>query len=135
MFLSILKKFFKKFFKVSLVYLFISSFITLIAIFYNFFLIDKLNINLNITYITLTFYFWFMSYALNAKYNFDQTITFKNYIIFIQNLVLSLIITLIIGNLLNYFTSISNFYLVSILTILNAFLNFVLNLKYTFKYF
>ena len=71
-----------------------------------------------------------MSYALNAKYNFNQTITFKNYIIFIQNLVLSLIITLIIGNLLNYFTSISNFYLVSILTILNAFLNFVLNLKY-----
>lgn len=135
MLLSILKKFFKKFFKVSFVYLFISSFITLIAIFFNYFLIDKLNINLNITYITSLFIFGFMSYALNAKYNFNQTITFKNYIIFIQNLVLSLIITLIIGNLLNYFTSISNFYLVSILTILNAFLNFVLNLKYTFKYF
>lgn len=133
--LLIIKKFFKKFFKVSLLYLCISSLITLVAIFYNYFLIDKLNINLNITYITSLFIFGFLSYALNAKYNFEQKITFKNYIIFIQNLILSLILTLIVGNLLNYFTNISNFYLVSILTILNAFLNFVLNLKYTFKYF
>tara|TARA_Y100000816_G_scaffold148532_1_gene105494 strand:- start:5211 stop:5618 length:408 start_codon:yes stop_codon:yes gene_type:complete len=135
MLFSTLKKFFKKFFKKSFVYLLISSLITLIAIFYNYFLIDKLNINLNITFLTSLFIFGFMSYALNAKYNFDQTITFKNYIIFIQNLVVSLIITLIVGNLFNYFTSVSNFYLVIILTILNAFLNFVLNLKYTFKYF
>lgn len=125
----------KKFFKVSLLYLCISSLITLVAIIYNYFLIDKLNINLNITYITSLFIFGFLSYALNAKYNFEQKITFKNYTIFIQNLILSLILTLIVGNLLNYFTNISNFYLVSILTILNAFLNFVLNLKYTFKYF
>lgn len=125
----------KKFFKVSLLYLCISSLITLVAIFYNYFLIDKLNINLNITYITSFFMFGFLSYALNAKYNFEQKITFKSYIIFIRNLILSLILTLIVGNLLNYYTNISNFYLVSILTILNAFLNFVLNLKYTFKYF
>ena len=125
----------KNFFKVSLLYLCISSLITLVAIFYNYFLIVKLNINLNITYITSLFIFGFLSYALNAKYNFEQKITFKNYIIFIQNLILSLILTLIVGNLLNYFTNISNFYLISILTILNAFLNFVLNLKYTFKYF
>lgn len=125
----------KKFFKISLLYLCISSLITLVAIIYNYFLIDKLNINLNITYITSLFIFGFLSYALNAKYNFEQKITFKNYTIFIQNLILSLILTLIVGNLLNYFTNISNFYLVSILTILNAFLNFVLNLKYTFKYF
>tara|TARA_A100001035_G_scaffold269417_1_gene255404 strand:- start:623 stop:1030 length:408 start_codon:yes stop_codon:yes gene_type:complete len=133
--LLIIKKFFKKFFKVSLLYLCISSLITLVAIIYNYFLIDELNINLNITFITSLFIFGFLSYALNAKYNFEQKITFKNYIIFIQNLILSLILTLIVGNLLNYFTNISNFYLVSILTILNAFLNFVLNLKYTFKYF
>lgn len=125
----------KKFFKVSLLYLCISSLITLVAIFYNYFLIDKLNINLNITYITSLFMFGFLSYALNAKYNFEQKITFKSYIIFIQNLILSLILTLIAGNLLNFYTNISNFYLVCILTILNAFLNFVLNLKYTFKYF
>tara|TARA_B100001057_G_C22839579_1_gene946540 strand:+ start:131 stop:538 length:408 start_codon:yes stop_codon:yes gene_type:complete len=135
MLFSTLKKFFKKIFKKSFVYIFISSLITLIAIFYNYFLIDKLNINLNITFLTSLFIFGFMSYALNAKYNFDQTITFKNYIIFIQNLVLSLIITLIIGNLFNYFTSVSNFYLVITLTIINGFLNLVLNLKYTFKYF
>ena len=125
----------KKFFKVSLLYLCISSLITLVAIFYNYFLIDKLNINLNITYITSLFMFGFLSYALNAKYNFEQKITFKSYIIFIQNLILSLILTLIAGNLLNFYTNISNFYLVCILTIRNAFLNFVLNLKYTFKYF
>ena len=70
------KNFIKKYFKVSLLYLFISSLITLIAIFFNYFLIDKLNINLNITYIASLFIFGFMSYALNAKYNFDQTITF-----------------------------------------------------------
>ena len=130
-----LQKFFKKFFKKSFVYLLISSLITLIAIFYNYFLIDKLNINLNITYITSLFIFGFLSYTLNAKYNFEQKITFRNYVIFIQNLILSLILTLIVGNLLNYFTNIPNFYLVCILTILNAFLNFVLNLKYTFRYF
>ncbi len=133
--LLILKKFFKKFFKVSLVYFCISILITFVAIFYNYFLIDKLNINLNITYITSLFIFGFLSYTLNAKYNFEQKITFRNYVIFIQNLILSLILTLIVGNLLNYFTNIPNFYLVCILTILNAFLNFVLNLKYTFRYF
>jgi hypothetical protein len=129
------KNFIKKYFKTSLLYLCISSLITLVTIFHNYFLIDKLNINLNITYITSLFIFGFLSYALNAKYNFEQKITFKSYIIFIQNLILSLILTLIAGNLLNFYTNISNFYLVSILTILNAFLNFVLNLKYTFKYF
>lgn len=129
------KNFIKKYFKTSLLYLCISTLISLVAIFYNYFLIDRLNINLNITYITSLFMFGFLSYALNAKYNFEQKITFKSYIIFIQNLILSLILTLIVGNLLNYYTNISNFYLVSILTILNAFLNFVLNLKYTFKYF
>ena len=129
------KNFIKKYFKVSLLYLFISAVITLIAIFYNYYLIDKLNTNLNIAFITSFFIFGFMSYALNAKYNFDQTITFKNYFIYIQNLVLALITTLIIGNLLSYFTSVPNFYLVGILTILNAFLNFLLNLKFTFKYF
>lgn len=124
----------KKFFKISIIYFFIALMITMLAMVYNYFLIDKLNINLNLTYISSLLLFGFFSYALNSKYNFKQKISFKGYFSFILNLTLSLFFTLILANLLYYFTEISNFYLVGIITLFNAFLNFVLNLKFTFKY-
>lgn len=123
------------FLKVSILYFIIAVLIIILATIYNFIMIDKFKININLVYVSSLFIFGFFSYILNAKFNFNQKISVKDYFIFIQNLIFSLIVSLIVGNYLKYFTDISNLYLVCIVTILNSILNYVLNLKRTFKYF
>lgn len=125
----------RSFFKISIFYFIIAIFIIISATIYNFILIDKFKININLVYFSSLFIFGFVSYALNARFNFDQKLSFKNYFIFIQNLIFSLVASLLVGNYLKYFTDTSNLYLICIVTVLNSFLNYALNLRRTFKYF
>ena len=125
----------KKHIKTSLTYFVLSGLVTFFALIYNFILIDKLKININFTYISTFIIFGFFAYSLNSKLNFKQKLSLKNYYLYLQNIFFSLVITLILGNFLDLFTNINNLLLVCILTVFNSVLNFVLNLKFTFKYF
>lgn len=119
----------------SFFYFLISGVITLLAIIYNYYMIEHLRININITFITSFFIFGFLSYAVNSLINFKQKIIIKKYFLFMQNIAIGLVLTLILANILDKFSFISNLAIVIISTSFNAVFNFLLNLKFTFKSF
>ena len=121
--------------KVSARYFLLSGIVTILAIIYNFILIDKININLNITFFSSFLIFGFLAYSLNSILNFKQKLTLKKYLLFLQNNLIVLILTLILANILNTNTQLSNLMIVIVSTSFNALLNFLLNLKITFKFF
>jgi hypothetical protein len=61
--------------KVSARYFLLSGIVTILAIIYNFVLIDKININLNITFCSSFLIFGFLAYSLNSILNFKQKIS------------------------------------------------------------
>jgi hypothetical protein len=126
---------FKNFLQKSFYYFLISGVITLLAIIYNYILIEFLKVNLNLTFLTSFFIFGFLSYAGNSIFNFKQKILLKKYFLFMQNILTGLVFTLILANSLDQFSLISNLTIVIISTIFNAVFNFLINLKYTFKFF
>ena len=130
-----LKKFPKDLIKVSAKYFLLSGLVTVFAIIYNYILIDKININLNITFFSSFLIFGFLSYSTNSIFNFKQKLSLKKYLIFLQNNLIVLILTLILANILNIHTQFSNLTIVIVSTLFNALLNFILNLKLTFKFF
>ena len=69
---------FKNFFQKSFYYFLISGVITLLAIIYNYILIEFLKVNLNLTFLTSFFIFGFLSYAGNSIFNFKQKILGMN---------------------------------------------------------
>lgn len=119
----------------SFFYFLISGVITLIAIIYNYYMIEYLRTNINITFITSFFIFGFLSYAVNSLINFKQKIIIKKYFLFMQNIAIGLVLTLILANILDQFSVISNLVIVIISTSFNAVFNLLLNLKFTFKSF
>jgi hypothetical protein len=121
--------------KVTARYFLLSGIVTILAIIYNFILIDKININLNITFFSSFLIFGFLAYSLNSILNFKQKLSLKKYLLFLQNNLIVLILTLILANILNTNTQLSNLMIVIVSTSFNALLNFLLNLKITFKFF
>jgi len=109
--------------------------VTILAIIYNFILIDKINIDLNVTFFSSFLIFGFLAYSLNSILNFKQKISLKKYLFFLQNNLIALILTLILANTLNINTQLPNLVIVILSTLFNALLNFLLNLKITFKFF
>lgn len=128
-----LKNLFKKYIKISINYFIISGLITFLALIYNYVLIDKLYINLNLTFLSSFLLFGFFSYFFNAKLNFKQKTSIKKFFTFLQNNAFALILTLVLANLIVKFELLSNFYMVCATTFFNATLNFLLNLNTTFK--
>ena len=128
-----LKNLFKKYIKISINYFIISGLITFLALIYNYVLIDKLYINLNLTFLSSFLLFGFFSYFFNAKLNFKQKTSIKKFFTFLQNNAFALILTLVLANLIVKFELLSNFYMVCVTTFFNATLNFLLNLNTTFK--
>ncbi len=129
------KIFSKDLIKVSARYFLLSVIVTILSIIYSFILIDKINIDLNITFSSSFLIFSFLSYSLNSILNFKQKISLKKYLFFLQNNLIVLILTLILANILNTNTQLSNLMIVIVSTSFNALLNFLLNLKITFKFF
>ena len=129
------KIFYKDLIKVSARYFLLSAIVTILAIIYNFILIDKINIDLNITFFSSFLIFSFLSYSLNSILNFKQKISLKKYLFFLQNNLIILILTLILANTLSINTQLPNLTIVILSTLFNALLNFLLNLKITFKFF
>jgi hypothetical protein len=129
------KIFSKDLIKVSTRYFLLTGIVTILAIIYNFILIDKININLNITFCSSFLIFGFLSYSLNSIFNFKQKLSLKKYLLFFQNNLVVLILTLIFANILNINTQLPNLMIVIFSTLFNALLNFLLNLKITFKFF
>ena len=128
-----LKNLFKKYIKISINCFIISGLITFLALIYNYVLIDKLYVNLNLTFLSSFLLFGFFSYFLNAKLNFKQKTSIKKLFTFLQNNAFALILTLVLANLIVKFELLSNFYMVCATTFFNATLNFLLNLNSTFK--
>lgn len=114
-------------------YFLISGSIVVISFLSNYFLTIILGININISFIFLFMTFNYLSYFLNSKYNFKKEITFKRYLIYIQNTIFTLISCLIIINFLKYYFLISDLYNILTGIIYSSFLNFFLNLKRTFN--
>ena len=129
------KIFYKDLIKVSARYFLLSGIMTILAIIYNFILIDKIKIDLNITFSSSFLIFSFLSYSLNSILNFKQKISLKKYLFFLQNNLIVLILTLILANTLIINTQLPNLMIVILSTLFNALLNFLLNLKITFKFF
>ncbi len=128
-----LNNLFQKYIKISINYFIISGIVTILAIIYNYVLIDKLYINLNLTFLSSFLIFGFLSYFFNAKLNFKQKTSTKKFFVFLQNNAFALILTLILANLIVKFELLSNFYMVCVITFFNATLNFLLNINTTFK--